>query len=90
MGQILSQWMHNKFIQYIILGNLWKIIGYIASDLSNIKPEYSFVNNSWNYKFYDWKLFLILIINSLRLWDEFVIVIVEDSTPLMNLEQVKR
>jgi len=82
--------MHNKFIQDILLGNPWKIIDHIADDLSNTKLGYSFVNNPWNHKFYNWKLFLTLIMDSPRLWDEFVIVIVEDSTPLMNLGQVRR
>ena len=82
--------MYNKFIQDILLDNLWKIISYIADNISNIKLKYSFVNNLWNYKFYNWKLFLTLIIDSLRLWNKFVIVIIEDSTPLINLKQVKK
>jgi len=45
MGQILLWWMHNKFIQDILLSNLWKITGHIVDDLSNTKPGYSFVNN---------------------------------------------
>ena len=60
--------------------------GHIANDLSNTKPGYSFVSNSRNYKFYNWKSFLTLVMDSPRLQDEFVITIVEDSTPLINLE----
>jgi len=46
IGQILLQWMYNKFIQDILLGNPWKIIGHIANNLSNTKPGYNFISNT--------------------------------------------
>jgi len=85
MGQILLQWMHNKFIQDILLGNPCKITGHIADDLSNTKPGYSFVSDPRNHKFYNRNSFITLVIDSPRLQDEFVIAIAEDGTPLMNL-----
>ena len=86
MGQTLSWWIHNKFIQNILPGNPQKITDHIADDISNTKPGYSFVNNLWNYKLYNQKSFLTLVIDSPRLQDKFVIAIAEYGTPLMNLE----
>ena len=90
MGQILLRWMHDKFIQDILLGNPWKITSYIADDLSNTKSGYSFVSDPHNYKFYNQKSFLTLVMDSPRLQNEFVIVIAEDGTPLMNLGRVRK
>ena len=82
--------MHDKFIQDILLGNPWKITSYIADDLSNTKSGYSFVSDPHNYKFYNQKSFLTLVMDSPRLQNEFVIVIAEDGTPLMNLGRVRK
>jgi len=60
--------------------------GHIADDLSNTSPGYSFVSDYWNYKFHNGKLFLTLIMNTSILWDEFVIAIAVNETPLLNLE----
>ena len=67
MGQILLWWIHNKFIQDILLNNPWKITSHIANDLSNTKPGYSFVSDPQNHKFYNWNSFLTLVMDSPRL-----------------------
>jgi len=61
IGQILLQWTHDKFIQDILLGNPWKITGHITDDLSNTKPEYSFVSNPQNHDFTTGNYFLLLL-----------------------------
>ena len=89
MGQLLLQWTYKAFTDNILLSHPWKIADYIADDLSNATPGYSFVSNTRNHQFYNRKSFLTFIMNTPKLRDEFVTANSVDGTLLLNLGCIK-
>jgi len=85
MGQELMQHIYNSFVEKVFFRVDWRITRYIADNLSNTSPGYSFVSGAWNSKYYQWRAFIDKIIETPHLREEFVIAVLADRTPLLNL-----
>jgi len=85
MGQELMQLTYKAFFDKVFLRIDWSVSGYLADDLSNTSPGYSFVTNAQNSKYYDRTAFMRGIMETSHLREEFVIALTPEGTPLLNL-----
>jgi len=89
MGQELMQLTYEAFFDKVFLGIDWSVSGYLADDLSNTSPGYSFVTDARNSKYYDRTAFMREIMETPHLREEFVIAVTPQGTPLLNLARAR-